>query len=204
MLCKPPFMDTTLDFQLTGTGRCANAAQSMGCMRFAPLAEHIRNLPYGRVPGDSHGLTVVREGRGTCSSKHQFLAALAHECGRADIVLTVGLYRMSARTNPAIGPILMAAGFDDILEAHCYLTYQRQRYDFTGLPAGAVSPFDVLIDERGTTPENLAAMKVPYHREALIRWARAHGVDAGWAWAVREQCIEALARPRPTPASTVP
>lgn len=185
-----------LDFPLSGPGPCSHAARSMSFTRFALLAEYVRDLPYGRVTSDPHGLAVLHEGRGTCNSKHQFLAALARECGRADVTLTIGLYRMSARTNPGIGPILTAAGLDEILEAHCYLTCHTHRYDFTGLPAGDVSPFDVLIDERDTTPEDLPAMKVPYHREALSRWARGLGIDPEFAWAVREQCIEALSRPR--------
>lgn len=185
-----------LDFSLNGSGPCSRAARSVAFTHFAPLAEHVRNLPYGRVPSEPRGVAVLREGRGTCSSKHQLLAALARECDQRDVALMIGLYRMSERTNPGIGAILAAAGLDEILEAHCYLTYQAHRFDFTGLSSGVQSPFEVLMDERAVVPEELPAVKVPYHREALTRWAQDIGIDFQTAWGVREQCIGALSGPK--------
>lgn len=183
-----------LNFSLDSSGPCSETAQSLGYSRFAQIAQHIRALPYGRVPSEPHGLAVLREGQGTCSSKHQFLAALARECGQTDVKLTIGPYRMSTRTNPGIEAILAAAGLEEILEAHCYLTYQAHRHDFTGLPSGQIPPFNVLIDERRTTRENLPAIKMRYHREALSRWARDLGIDPQLAWDVRERCIRTLSR----------
>src|SRR5262245_28840900 len=130
-----------LDFSLTGNGPLSAAVQALGLESFADAAEFIRVLPYGRVADDGDQTAILRARAGTCSSKHRFLARLAHECGRHDILLTVGLYEMSERNTPGIGSVLAAAGVDVIPEAHCYLTYEGQRYDFTGLVAGQSSPF---------------------------------------------------------------
>jgi hypothetical protein len=135
---------------------------------------------------------ILRARTGTCSSKHRFLAALAHECGRLDVSLAIGLYEMSERNTPGVGSVLTAAGVDAIPEAHCYLTYEGRRYDFTGLAAGQWSAFDSLIDERSVAPDDLPAVKLKYHQEAIARWAAQLGFDFDRAWQLREECIASL------------
>jgi hypothetical protein len=100
---------------------------------------------------------------------------------------------MSERNTPGVGSILAAAGVDVIPEAHCYLTYEGQRYDFTGLVAGQVSPFDSLMDERSVAPDDLPPVKLKYHLEAIARWATQVGFDFERAWQLREECIASLA-----------
>jgi hypothetical protein len=182
-----------LDFPLTGSGPLSSAVRALGVKRFAEIAELIRALPYGRVAYDNDQSAILRERKGTCSSKHQFLAALAHECGRIDVSLTIGLYEMSERNTPGVGSILAAARVDAIPEAHCYLIYQGQRYDFTGLASGQSSPFDSLIDERSVAPHDLPSVKLAYHQEAIARWATKVGLGFERAWQLREECIASLA-----------
>jgi hypothetical protein len=182
-----------LDFPLTGKGPLSTAVRALGLESFADVTEFIRRLPYGRVADDEGHAAILRAHIGTCSSKHRFLARLAHECGRLDVLLTIGLYEMSERNTPGVGAVLAAAGVDVIPEAHCYLTYEGQRYDFTGLVAGQLSPFDSLMDERSVTPDDLPAVKLKYHQEAIARWATQVGLDFQRAWQLREQCIASLA-----------
>jgi hypothetical protein len=182
-----------LNFPLTGNGPLSVAVQALGLENFADVADFIRLLPYGRVADGDDPAAVLRAHTGTCSSKHRFLAALAHECGRLDVLLTVGLYEMSERNTPGIGSILAAAGVDVIPEAHCYLIYKGRRYDFTGLAAGQSSPFDSLMDERSVAPDDLPAVKLKYHQEAIARWAAQVGFDFERAWQLREECIASLA-----------
>jgi len=188
-----------LDFPLTANGQLSAAVRALGLESFADVAEFIRLLPYGRFTDDGDPATILRARTGTCSSKHRFLAALARECDRFDISLTVGLYEMSERNTPGVGSVLAAAGVDVIPEAHCYLTYEGRRYDFTGLAAGQSSPFNSLMDERPVTPDDLPAVKLKYHQEAIARWATQVGLDFERAWQLREECIESLANNWLTP-----
>lgn len=181
-----------LDFPIDGAGPLSLHARKIGMTSFAQAAEHVRALPYGRVPATGDALGVLKQGRGTCSSKHRFLATLAHECGRRDVVLMLGLYEMSERNTPGVGRVLAGAQLDSIPEAHCYLTFKGERYDFTGITAGEHSPFDSLLEERRVSPEELLEVKPRFHREALSRWAHVRGIDPQRAWAVREQCIAEL------------
>ncbi len=186
-----------LDFPIDGSGPCSTEAQRLGFATFAQIAEHVRDLPYGRVDDDSHGLTVLREGRGTCSSKHKLLAILARECGQNEVRLTLGLYEMSERNTPGVGAVLDAARLQSLPEAHCYLIWQGHRYDFTGLSAAPTSPFESLIEEKPVAPEDLLAVKRQFHRWAVVRWAEKIGIDPDRAWEVRERCIEALSHVAP-------
>ena len=193
-----------LDFAINGSGSLSSEVRRLGFATFAQIAEHVRMLPYGRVAVADDQLVVLRSGRGTCSSKHRFLAALAHECGQTDVTLTVGLYEMSSRNTPGIGLILSASHVHSIPEAHCYLTHRGNRYDFTGLTSGVTSPFDSLIEEREVAPDDLPTVKEQYHRSALARWADAIGIDRERAWQLREQCIAELARTKSTHVGPAP
>lgn len=187
----------TLDFPIADAGPLSRATRSRGYKNFIGVAEAVRALPYGRVRDSQGALAVLEEHKGTCSSKHRFLAALAHECGHTEVVLMLGLYEMSEANTPGVGPALEAAGLTAILEAHCYLMREGQRYDFTGLSSNAASPFDSLIEERTVSPIDPASLKTEYHRGALLTWARNRGLDPDRAWAVREKCIELLSNSRP-------
>ena len=184
---------TTLDFQITGTGALSSAVRALGYRRFAEVAEVVRALPYGRVRDTEELLAVLDEQKGTCSSKHRLLAALAHECGYTDVKLTLGLYEMSEKNTPGVGGVLEAAGIEAIPEAHCYLTYQGRRFDFTGLVPGYASPFDTLIEERTVSPSEVTSVKTAFHRDALAKWAGLRHVDLEHAWKIREDCIRLLA-----------
>jgi hypothetical protein len=158
------------------------------------LAAWVRALPYARTTWPYDPIAVLREQRGTCSSKHQLLAAVAQACGHPEVVLTLGIYEMTEANTPGVGQVLAAAGLASVPEAHCYLTVDHERRDFTGLPRGTQSPFQALIEEHFLMTEGLAARKLRLHQEALARWAARTGVSPISAWAVREACIAALMR----------
>ena len=181
-----------LDFPIGDVGKLSRAVRSRGYRQFAEVAEAIRRLPYGR-PSSEDELSVLDEERGTCSSKHRFLAALAHECGRPEVKLMLGLYSMSEKNTPGVETILRAEGLAAIPEAHCFLMCGERRFDFTGLPFGATAPIESLTDERCVSPGDLRSVKATYHHGALVDWARTRGIDPERAWAIREKCIELLA-----------
>lgn len=185
-------MSQELRFPLSNAALLPETIKELRLERFDEFCDYVRDLPYGRVSRPSDVFSVLTEKRGTCSAKHRLLAAVAHACGRLDIQLTIGIYAMSELNTPGVGPILDAAGFPSIPEAHCYLTSKGRRYDYTGLEAGSMSPYDVLISETVIDPEYLAETKEPLHRKAIDDWAIAHNVDPAKAWAVREACIAKL------------
>jgi hypothetical protein len=182
-----------LQFPISGSSPLCDSIRSSGFESFEDLAEHIRKLPYGRTANTDEPLAVLRQGRGTCSAKHQLLAAVAQDCGHAEVQLTVGIYEMSEENTPGVGAVLNEASHASIPEAHCYLTIEGERFDYTGLSAGNSSPFAALLAEYTVSPKNLQQIKVALHKEAIADWARERGISEMEAWATREACIAALA-----------
>src|SRR5688572_23514874 len=119
-----------LDFPISGAGPLSQAVRSRGYREFADVADAVRLMPYGRVRNSDDVLAVIEEGKGTCSSKHRFLAALAHECGHAEVQLVLGLYEMSEQNTPGVGNVLRVEGLTVMPEAHCYLMCGEERFDF--------------------------------------------------------------------------
>lgn len=183
----------SLDFSLVGCGRLSRAAMSNGFATFDQLAGFVRDLPYARLSNPLDCLAVLEEGRGTCSAKHRLLAAVAHECGYPEVQLTIGIYEMCEENTPGVRTALCDASVDSIPEAHCYLTVDGERFDYTGLPSGKASPFDSLIEEHFVGPADLPRLKEHFHRKALRDWAVKIGRSESSAWETREACIAALA-----------
>ncbi len=186
-------MDAHLKFLITECGPISRETLKFGFSEFLAVAEHIRTIPYGRPRKVADVLSVLKESRGTCSSKHRLLAALAHECGHIEVGLIVGVYEMTEDNTPGVGSIFSAASITSIPEAHCYLRLAGYRYDFTGLPLGLLSPFDSLLSEEAVLPEELPDKKIRLHHGAMVSWAIRHNLGLSQAWRIRESCVEALA-----------
>lgn len=179
-------------FPVASRSALGEAVRGFGFESFPALAAHVAGLPYGRVADPVDAVSVLREGRGTCSSKHRLLAAVAQDAGHPEIELIVGLYAMSEANTPGVGAVLGATPGGWIPEAHTWLRVAGARVDLTGLPAGAESPFDALIEEHVVPPAALVETKTRLHREVLAQWAPTVGLSAAEAWTLREACIAAL------------
>jgi hypothetical protein len=165
---------------------------ALGFSRFDVLAAHVRALPcgYAHRPGDP--LAILREARGTNSAKHHLLATVAQSCGHPEVVLTLGIYAMSERNTPGIGAILDAASVSSIPQAHCYLTVDNQRLDFTGPSQTPLSPLRSLTAEFFLTPDKLAERRAPLQQQALAQWAAQQSMSFEAAWALRQACLAVL------------
>ena len=165
---------------------------ALGFSRFDALAAHVRALPHGHAQRPGDPLAILREERGTNSSKHHLLATVAQTCGHPEVVLTLGIYAMSECNTPGVGAILEAASVSSIPQAHCYLTVDNQRLDFTGPPQASESPLRSLTAEFFLTPDKLAERMAPLQQQALAQWATQQGVSFEAAWALRQACFAVL------------
>jgi hypothetical protein len=182
------------DFEIIPRSPISQGILDAGIFTFSQLTKRVADIPYGRT-SDESPLAVLTQNRGTCSSKHRLLAEVAQEYQQIPISLTVGIYDMHEDNTPGVGEVLDFAGVASIPEAHCYLMLGNARFDFTGLPPGATSPFRSLISETAVLPKDLAGQKKLLHAERLLIWAGQHGLSLDDAWAIREACIAALSAP---------
>jgi len=187
-------VEVIADHPLTLDGPVTRLFRAIGIGDFGSAARHLLTLPYGRITDRNQFWLVLAEGHGTCTTKHATLAALARE-QYLDVQLMLGIYEMSERNTPGVGVVLAKHGLACVPEAHCYLHYQGERIDITGVPAGA-EPIDCFLHEEAITVEQIGSYKIDVHRTFLRDWiARteaARGMSLEAVWQIREACIAAL------------
>lgn len=180
--------------RFTADGPITRLFRAIGAHDFEAAALHVLQLPYGRVTDRSKFWLVLGEGRGTCTTKHATLAELAQE-QQIDVQLMLGIYEMNGQNTPGVGPVLNRYGLSCIPEAHCYLRYQGERIDVTGIPPGA-APIERFLHEEPITVDQIGAYKNDLHKTFLRDWiARADatgGRSLEEVWRIREECIAAL------------
>ncbi|MGH7780922.1 MAG: hypothetical protein ACREQR_13975 [Candidatus Binataceae bacterium] len=184
------------DRALAGAGEITAAFLSMGENDFRGAARYINTLPYGRNSSHADPLIVMRERRGTCSTKHAILKRLAIE-QRIEIALVIGIYRMSERNTPGVGRVLAASGLESVPEAHCYLRYLDDRIDVTReIAGGPAEPIADFLYEEEISPEQIADYKIALHQRWIRGWIASadapRGVGFDELWKIREACIAAL------------
>jgi hypothetical protein len=125
---------------------------------------------------------------------HATLAELARE-QHLDVQLMLGIYEMTERNTPGVGAVLNRYGLTYIPEAHCYLRYESERIDVTGVAAGA-EPIDGFLHEEPITIEQIGQYKNDLHRRFLRDWIARTDTVSGRSvedvWRIREECIAAL------------
>lgn len=179
-------------------GNISVAFIQAGAHDYRAAARFVSRLPYGRNTIVSDPLIVIRESRGTCSTKHALLRRLATEQG-VDVALVLGIYEMNERNTPGIGPVLKRHELATLPEAHCYLRFRGNRIDVTReIDADPPETSAQFLHEEDITPEQIGDYKRTLYRQFLRRWivetGTASGRDLDELWRIREECIAALSR----------
>lgn len=155
---------------------------------------YVRALKYERISNPTQFELVLKEYRGTCSSKHGLVASLAEAEGWQEVQLWNVLYEMNEENTPGVGKVLDEYGLTHLPEAHTILKIKGMVADITGLPAGASTAMDAVICEKRISALELVDGKVKWHQELMRKWLADEKVDMSFEtlWAIREKCIEAL------------
>jgi len=159
-------------------------------------AQFVCDLPYGRNSRSDEPLIVLTEHRGTCSTKHALIRRLAIEQG-FNLSLILGLYEMTDRNTPGVGPVLRQYGLTGLIEAHCYLRSAGMRVDITRALAHRRSePITHFLHEEEIDPSQVGHYKTGIHKKFLEKWVSDSGGLGGLsladAWKIREECIASL------------
>lgn len=188
--------DVLPDCALDNAGEISRAFVSAGQRDFRAAARYVHALPYGRNSSRTDALVVMREHRGTCSTKHALLARLALE-QRLEIALVIGIYQMNERNTPGVGRVLAASGLEYIPEAHCYLRHLADRIDVTReIVGGPAEPIAHFLHEEEISPEQIGDYKIALHQRWMRGWLASPDAPRGFGfdelWKIREACIAAL------------
>jgi len=175
--------------KIQGKGKISTEFLKLNISDFLSACQYAQKLPYGRTSQPADYLLVLREHCGTCSSKHALLAKLAEEIG-LPLDLTLGIYRMTEANTPGVGRILANHRMEFIPEAHCYLTYQGERFDFTKEIDPEQEPISKFLKEETISPEQIGAYKTEFHKTFLRDYYSPERLDE--IWSIREECINTL------------
>ncbi|MBH8599222.1 MULTISPECIES: transglutaminase domain-containing protein [unclassified Thermoactinomyces] len=176
-----------LDFCLQPVGEVSQAFQFLGVQTFQEASCYLQTLPYGRNADRVDARSVLREGKGTCSTKHALLAMLAEE-NNIPVRLMVGIYLMNKANTPDVGEVLKRYGF---------AVFGFHASDWS-------NGWDHLsfLAEKEITPEGIGEEKIRFHQDYLKHWVTSSGVpikDWRKVWEIREACIAALTHNRNEP-----
>ncbi len=159
------------------------------------LVNHIRQLPYGRNENRQDFSLVIKEAKGTCSSKHALLKQVADLNGIKNVELILCIYKMDQNNTPKIGNELTNHAIKYIPEAHCYLKLNNHRIDITSPNAEIEKIENDILLEIPIQPEQVVDYKIDFHKEYLKKWLRENDMKITFdeIWKIREQCIANLA-----------
>lgn len=188
--------DALPDVSLTPAGPLSAACIALGLTDVRSVGRYLQALPYGRTANRTDYQAVLRQSKGTCSTKHAFLIALANEQKLA-LALTLGIYEMNERNTPGVGPVLASYRLAFIPEAHCYVTCGATRIDVTRSGVAPAEPISRFLHEETIVPRQIGDYKVAMHRQFMQDWVHHHpemaaGLSFEQVWQVRELCIAAL------------
>src|SRR5688572_450626 len=111
------------DFDLDPVRPISGYFTKLGINRFSEACKFIKELPYERNSDKTDPFCVLKDRRGTCSTKHVTLQLVAQENNFFDFKLVIGLFKMNSKNTPAVSATLKKFGLDYIPEAHNYLKY---------------------------------------------------------------------------------
>ncbi len=182
------------DYILNSNDQLTLLLKHKGVSTWNELTRYIKYLPYGRHTNRTDLSLVIKEQKGTCSSKHALLKHIANLNVMPDVKLILGIYKMNASNTPKIGDVLNENKISFIPEAHCYLKINKQCFDYTSSHSNFNRIKNDLLLEIEIEPHQVAKFKVDYHRTFIKRWIIEHEISFSFdeIWKLREQCIKNL------------
>ena len=182
-----------MDFQLQSKDDYTQLLLGNGITSWNAALDFIRKIPYGRNTNRADFSLVIKENKGTCSSKHAFLKEVASRNMIPTIDLIIGIYKMT-EINSKIGSILTKNKIDYIPEAHCYLRNNHQTIDVTTLHSEFEKLQDDILIEVTIESYQVVDYKITFHQDFIRNWILEHNIAYSFEeiWSIREKCIQQL------------
>ncbi len=175
-------------------GPLSNILFSKGIVTLPALFDWVKVLPYGRNSDRSDHTLILKENRGTCSTKHAFVKAVAQENEWEEIALCMGFFRMNVINTPSVAAILQQHSLTEIPEAHTYLRVNDEYADLTG--ANSRITENDISEEMEIEPEDIGLLKEVLHKGYLAQWKEEENIanTIDQLWQIREECIKVFGK----------
>lgn len=160
------------DFPLIAKQPTSLAYLALGVQTFHDAVLWTYQLPFGRNRDRANYMLIFDEKKGTCSTKHAALAALAAEHQMpVELVVGICLYE---------GELANMLGVKAFPEAHCYLKYQGSYTDITHKDLPPKQTHEVL-EEHTIRPDQIGEFKLNLHKDYLKKWLHETQLDQKWS-----------------------
>lgn len=181
-----------LNFELNSVFPIGKSFHNLEIHSFSEAINYVKNLPYGRNSNREDFNLVLKEKKGTCSSKHALLKLLADENNHPEVQLMLGIFKMNGVNTPKVKETLEKFGIDYIPEAHNYLKINSIIYDCTTENSSEINFVNGLMDEFEILPNDVIQKKIEIHQIFLKNWCLENDYQFEEIWRIRELCIEGL------------
>ena len=186
-----------MNFEIQSDRPISQAFIDLQKENFWQAATYIQDLGYKRNSNKTNSLAVLKDGYGTCSTKHALLKRLADENEKLEFQLMLGIFTMNSYNTPKITSILEQYQLSEIPEAHNYLKWNHQIIDFTSRTWRKENFEPFLLKEIEIIPEQIIDFKVKFHQNFLQDYLDQHpeiSYSLEELWKIREECILALSQ----------
>lgn len=181
------------NFNLSTGGLISDHFIKNDILTFYEAINHIRKLHYGRSKY-KYPNNILKDLRGTCSTKHACIKELAEENNIYSIDLNMCIYPMHEGNTPGVGKILNRYKLEYMLESHVYITYGDERFDFTFPEKNEMKWENEILIETSIDVDQIKEHKAAYHKNILKDWIERDKLPYSLKelWQIRESCILAL------------
>ncbi|PWK19759.1 hypothetical protein [Xanthomarina spongicola] len=189
-------MDNHTKFVINSKEELSQKLIECGVNSFDEALTYIKKLPYGRNTNRSDYRLVLKEQKGTCSTKHAFLAEIARQNNITNVKLFLGIYNMCEENTQGVGSVLKKWQLTYLPEAHCYLKINNIITDITSNTISSKTFEESILIEEEITPNQIGSYKEKQHQFYLRQWIIKESINYTFEsiWKIREACIKSLSQ----------
>lgn len=118
------------DAGISDAGSISSQFRALGILSFQAACAYVQQLPYGYNSDRDDPMNLFKENKGTCTTKHAAIAALAAELN-LDVTKQVGIYAMTEAIVAHTDDILARFNLPYLPMLHCFLVHANHRVDLT-------------------------------------------------------------------------
>ena len=184
------------DSAITSAGIISDEFLTLGVDRFIPACRYVHQLPYGYNSDRDDPMTLFKEKKGSCTTKHAVIATLAEELN-LPIHKTIGIYAMTDEIVTGTRLILEKYALPYVPMIHCFLEHADKRVDLTeGNHNGKNRSIEAFLFTHPVAPNIPAREEYRLYRDALkevvLKRKELGGVEIKRILKAREEAIVLL------------
>lgn len=182
------------NFNITPGNPMGDIFISQGITTYYDAIRAVHKLPYGRVANPLDYGSIMTEGKGTCSTKHAAIKTLAEEHAIYGLQLELVVYAMDEKNTPGVGEVLKKYDLPYMLEAHTFLAYDEEEYDYTFSGSHTMAWKESVLMQTTIDTDQIGDFKKEYHQSVLLDWISRDRLPYSLLdlWEIRQECIQAL------------